>query len=151
MTMAKKAVDSTVRRLLTYTAEIIMSIILLVLICLPLAFTIPMWVQLVVFDVPRSGLFLDPVGMFGADGAIVVTVALSLVGLILGYPYLRKMLPSAADEDEPTTDKVDEEEEEDVEEVEEEDEDESEVVSEDLHETDEASEESPEVGEEVSE
>ncbi|UCE09174.1 MAG: hypothetical protein JSW61_09340 [Candidatus Thorarchaeota archaeon] len=114
MATARRAVDSTLRKLLTYTAEIIMSIILLVIVCLPLVFTIPMWIQHVVFATPRSGFLLDPVALFGGDGALVVTIALALVSLILGYPYLMKMLPSTAEEEELVEEEAENEEEEEV-------------------------------------
>ena len=69
LSVAKKAVDSTLRRILNYTAEIIMSIILLVLICIPLAFVIPMWFQTIGLGIPRTELALDPVQWFGTDSA----------------------------------------------------------------------------------
>ena len=69
MSAAKKAVDSTLRKILIYTAEIIMSIILLVVICIPLVFGVPIWFQTVVFGAARSELVINPVAWFGA-GAI---------------------------------------------------------------------------------
>ncbi|MHA2022899.1 MAG: hypothetical protein ACTSWQ_04480, partial [Candidatus Thorarchaeota archaeon] len=72
--MAKKAVDSTFRRILSYTAEIIISIILLVTICIPLAFTIPMWFEHVFFDVPRTELAINPANWWGLDGTLWVTL-----------------------------------------------------------------------------
>jgi hypothetical protein len=103
--MAKKAVDSTLRRILNYTAEIIIAIILLVTICIPLAFTIPMWFQHVIFDVPRTELTINPAAWFGLDGTLWITLFLGLVSSTLGYLYILKMKPgdtsvSVVDDDE---------------------------------------------------
>ena len=115
--IAKKAVDSTIRKILVYTAEIIMAIILLIIICLPLLFTIPMWFQWVLFQTPSADLWFNPVIMFGAGGAVWITVFIGLVSLVLSYPYVMKMLPGAAGE---TVEAEEEEEEEEEDEVEEE-------------------------------
>jgi len=93
VTMAKKAVDSTLKRILNYTAEIIMSIILLVTICIPLAFTIPMWFQHVIFDVPRPDLTINPAAWFGLDGTLWITLGLALVSLVIAYLYIIKLKP----------------------------------------------------------
>ncbi|MGY5857909.1 MAG: hypothetical protein RTU63_00965 [Candidatus Thorarchaeota archaeon] len=108
--MAKKAVDSTFRRILNYTAEIIISIILLVTICIPLAFTIPMWFQHVFFDVPRTELTINPVNWWGLDGTLWVTLFLGLVSLTIGYLYIIKMNPGVTSDDD---DEEEDEEEED--------------------------------------
>lgn len=100
MSMAKKAVDSTFRKLLNYTAEIIISIILLVTICIPLAFTIPMWFQHVFFNVPRTELTINPAEWWGLDGAFWVTVFLGLVSISIGYLYIMKMNPGVTSDDE---------------------------------------------------
>jgi hypothetical protein len=113
---AKKAVESTARKILVYTAEIIMSIILLVIICLPLAFTIPMWLQTIGLGVPRASVFLDPVAMFGAEGAFVVTLALTIVSLLVGYFYVYKLIPKGTSEEEDDETEEEPEEELDVEE-----------------------------------
>ncbi len=93
VTMAKKAVDSTLKRILNYTAEIIMSIILLVTICIPLAFTIPMWFQHVIFDVPRPELTINPAAWFGLDGTLWITLGLALVSIVIAYLYILKLKP----------------------------------------------------------
>jgi membrane protein implicated in regulation of membrane protease activity len=90
---AKRAFESTFRQVLKYTAEIIMSIILLVIICIPLAFTIPMWLQFVLLGTPLSDLTINIVGWFGYDGALWVTLLLSLISFFIGYVYIRKMNP----------------------------------------------------------
>ncbi len=93
VTMAKKAVDSTIRRILNYTAEIIFSIILLVVICIPLLFTIPGWFQYVIFGVPRPDLSINPAVWFGLDGTLWVTLLLGLVSLSIGYFLIMRMHP----------------------------------------------------------
>ena len=98
--MAKKAVNSTFRRILNYTAEIIISIILLVTICIPLAFAIPMWFQHVFFNVPRPELTINPALWWGLDGAFWVTVFLGLVSVSLGYLYIMKMNLGVTSDDE---------------------------------------------------
>ena len=115
--MAKKAVDSTFRRILNYTAEIIISIILLVTICIPLAFTIPMWFEHVFFDVPRTELAINPANWWGLDGTLWVTLFLGLVSLTIGYLYIIKMNPGVA------SDKVEDDDDDDEEEEDEADED----------------------------
>ncbi|TFG99383.1 MAG: hypothetical protein E4H14_20310 [Candidatus Thorarchaeota archaeon] len=111
--MAKKAVDSTLRRILRYTAEIIGSIILLVTICIPLAFTIPMWFEHVFFNVPRTELTINPANWWGLDGTLWVTLFLGLVTLTIGYLYIIKLDPGvASDDDEEVSDEDDDEEEE---------------------------------------
>ncbi len=106
--MAKKAVDSTLKRILNYTAEIIMSIILLVTICIPLAFTIPMWFQHVIFDVPRPELTINPAAWFGLDGTLWITLGLALVSVIVAYLYIIKLKPGVTSDsvkDEPEDEK----------------------------------------------
>ncbi|PNX51705.1 MAG: hypothetical protein BV458_11165 [Thermoplasmata archaeon M9B2D] len=149
MSTARRTIDSTFRRLLNYTAEIIMSIILLVMICIPLSITIPMWLQHVLLGTPRSELTINLVAWFGYDGALWVTLLLGLVSFSLSYIYILKMKPgitSTTDEKE-----VDEEveysdkeevafEDEDVEEEEEiaaEDQEEEEIAAEDQEEDEE--------------
>ena len=96
MSVAKKAVDSTLRRILSYTAEIIISIILLVVICIPLIFVIPMWFQFVVLGAPRTGLALDPLVWFGLDGAFFLTLLLGFISFAAAYVYILKMKPGVA-------------------------------------------------------
>ncbi len=103
MSMARKAVDSTLGRILNYTTEIIISLILLVTICIPLAFTIPMWFENVFFNVPRTNLSINPALWWGLDGAFWATLLLGLVSLTLGYLYIIKIKPgdvSVTEEDE---------------------------------------------------
>ncbi len=116
MSTARSAIDSTFRRLLSYTAEIIMSIILLIIICIPIAVTIPMWFQHVLLGTPRTELTINLVGLFGYDGALWVTLLLGLVSFSLSYIYILKMKPgitSVTDEKE-MAEVVDYPEEEDV-------------------------------------
>ena len=94
--MAKKAVDSTLKRILNYTAEIIISIILLVTICIPLAFTIPMWFQHVIFGVPRPELTINPAAWFGLDGTLWITLGLAIVSVFITYLYILKLKPGVA-------------------------------------------------------
>lgn len=111
--MAKKAVDSTIRRILNYTTEIILSIILLIIICIPLGFVAPMWLQAFLLGRPRTQLALDPVRWFGLDGATWLTILLGLVSFVLGYVFILKLKPGI------TAEAVDQEiQEEDVEEEE---------------------------------
>lgn len=142
LSVAKKAVDSTLRRLLNYTAEIILSIILLVIICIPLVLVIPMWFQHIVLGMPRNGLALDPVHWFGLDGAVWLTLLFGLVSFAIGYAFILRLKPGATAEDEPeeqTPDLEEEEEEEEeleeeVEELSEEEEEEEEASDEELEE-----------------
>ncbi|MFX1438874.1 MAG: hypothetical protein ACFFFD_01410 [Promethearchaeota archaeon] len=113
MSTARKAVDSTLRKILVYTAEIIMSIILLAVICIPLAFGVPIWFQSVVLGASTTELVINPVAWFGAGGAFWVTLLLSLISVFIGYFYVNRLIPSAGPDDE-----EEEEEEEEVEESE---------------------------------
>ncbi|MCK5266451.1 MAG: hypothetical protein KAR03_12650 [Candidatus Thorarchaeota archaeon] len=124
--MAKKAVDSTLKRILNYTAEIIMSIILLVTICIPLAFTIPMWFQHVIFDVPRPELSINPAAWFGLDGTLWITLGLALVSVFIAYLYILKLKPGV------TSDSVKDETDEEVEEKDVADEETEDSAAEDL-------------------
>ncbi|MFW9962169.1 MAG: hypothetical protein ACFFCX_01270 [Candidatus Sifarchaeia archaeon] len=99
LSVAKKAVDSTLRRILNYTAEIIMSIILLVIICIPLAFVVPMWFQTILLGRPRANVALDPVRWFGLDGATWITLLLGIVSFVLGYVYILRLKPGITSED----------------------------------------------------
>ncbi|MFX0053698.1 MAG: hypothetical protein ACFFAX_13850 [Promethearchaeota archaeon] len=128
MSTARKAVDSTLRRILIYTAEIIMSIILLVVICIPLAFGLPIWFQSVVLGAAGNELVINPIAWFGTAGAFWVTLALSLVSVFIGYFYVNRLIPSAdtgeeeeEEEEEEEFDEAEPEEEEDA------DEDEAEI------------------------
>ncbi len=94
LSKARKVVDSTLKRLLIYTAEIIASIILLILICLPLAFTVPMWVQRVFLDTPTNELWINPIAWFSAGGAVAIVILLALLSIFLGYLYIWKMTPA---------------------------------------------------------
>ncbi len=118
MSAARKAVDSTLRKVLIYTAEIIMSIILLVVICIPLAFGIPIWFQTVVFGVPSSEFLINPLSWFGASGAFWITLLLSLVSVFIGYILVYRLIPSAdtdKEEEEPEEEEEEEPEEEAIE------------------------------------
>ena len=131
LSVAKKAVDSTLRRILNYTAEIILSIILLVIICIPLVFVIPMWFQHIALGLPRPELALDPVHWFGLDGAVWLTLLIGLVSFAIGYAFILRLKPGTIAEDEPEEEKPEPDEEElDEEEIEEELEEEVEELAE---------------------
>ena len=115
LSVAKKAVDSTIRRILVYTAEIIASIFLLIIICLPLAFTVPMWIQRVALGTAVADLWVNPLVWFGSFGAVAVTIGLAIASLVLGYPYVMKLIPGQPKKEE-TVSETDEEEESDYEE-----------------------------------
>ena len=142
LSVAKKAVDSTVRRILNYTAEIILSIILLVIISIPLVFVIPMWFQVVILGTARDAVALDPMRWFGLDGALWFTFLLSFVSFFVGYLYILKLKPGSISE--PKAEPVEEEmetatSEDDVEEIEldeeeEEEEEEEETIEEEVEE-----------------
>lgn len=100
MSVAKKAVDSVLKRILIYTAEIIASIILLVIICLPMVFLIPMWLQTVLFHTSVGDLVGNPIVLFGSAGSFGITVGLGIVTFVLGYPYLLKLIPGPSREEE---------------------------------------------------
>ncbi len=91
MSVAKKAVDSTVRKILTHTAEIIMSVVLLVIVCLPLVFAIPIWFQFILLDTPAEQMLLNPLTMFGSSLAIWIVLILGIVSVVIGYPYLLEL------------------------------------------------------------
>jgi hypothetical protein len=86
-------VDSTIRRILKYTSEILISIILLILISLPLVFTVPMWVQEIVLGVPSENLAVNPIAWFGAFTTFVITIGLGILSFILGYLFLYRFIP----------------------------------------------------------
>ena len=115
LSIAKKAVDSTVKKILVYTAEIIASFILLVIICIPLVFTIPMWVQKVFLGSPTSDYLINPVVWFGVGGAVGATILLAIPSLIFGYLTVMKMTATESD-DEDESDDADETEDEEPEE-----------------------------------
>ena len=98
MSLAKKAVDSTLKKILNYTAEIIMAIFLLIFISVPLIFAIPMWFQHVLFGVSRPSLSVNPVSWFGLAGAIWITLFLGLVSFSIAYLYILKIKPGSVSE-----------------------------------------------------
>ncbi len=117
MSKAKNAIDSTFRRILAYTYEIILSAIILVIICLPLVFTVPMWVQHVLLDTPLSSLLVNPNAWFGSGGTFWITIFLGIIATALGYVMVLKLSPGG-EEDEADSSKAPEEEEVEPEEVE---------------------------------
>ena len=118
MSKAKNAIDSTFRRILAYTYEIILSAIILVIICLPLAFTVPMWVQHVLLGTPLSDLFVNPNAWFGSGGAFWITIFLAIVAFALGYVMVLKLSPGGEEAEGADSSKALEEEEAEPEEVE---------------------------------
>ena len=146
MSLAKKAVDSTLKRIFNYTAEIIMSIILLIIICVPLVFAIPMWFQNVLFGVARPNLSVNPVLWFGLDGAVWITLLLVFVSFAISYVYILKMKPGQTSEVEESDSEetMDELEAEDIEDaIEEQIEEEEELALEDQEEEELADEDTP--------
>ena len=102
LSIAKKAVDSTIKRILVYTAEIVAAFILLVIICIPLIFTIPMWIQNVVFGSTSAEYLINPVAWFGMAGAVGITLLLAIPSLVLGYITVAKMGTGVDSDDEET-------------------------------------------------
>ncbi len=96
-----------------------------------------MWVQRVALGTPIADLWVNPVAWFGSFGAVAVTILLAIGSLVIGYPYVMKLIPGKAKDAEPTPepvveDEVDEgESEEETEEPSEEKEEEVEIASED--------------------
>ena len=91
-----------------------MSIILLVIICIPLVFIIPMWFEIFVLGASRAELAIDPVRWFGFDGASWLTLLLVLVSFGIGYFYILKLKPGVVSEE--MEEEVETEEDEEVEE-----------------------------------
>jgi hypothetical protein len=89
----RKAINSTFRKILNYTAEIIMSIFLIVVICIPLVFALPMWFQHILTGVPRDQLSINLVAWFGYDGTFWLTMFLGLISFSVGYAYIMKIKP----------------------------------------------------------
>ncbi len=110
MSKAKKAIDSTFRRILAYTYEIILSAIILVIICLPLVFTVPMWVQHVLLDAPLSDLLVNPNAWFGSGGTFWITIFLGIVAIVLGYVMVLKLSPGGEEAEEVDSESPEEEE-----------------------------------------
>lgn len=94
MTIARKAVDSTLKKILLHAGEIIGSVILLIIICLPLVFVIPMWLQQIGFETSVPDLLVNPVAWLGIAGAIAVTMVVAIASAILGYAYVNLMTKS---------------------------------------------------------
>ena len=118
MSKAKNAIDSTFRRILAYTYEIILSAIILVIICLPLVFTVPMWVQHVLLGTPLSGLLVNPNAWFGSGGTFWITIFLGIVAIVLGYVMVLKLSPGGEEADEADSSETSEEKEVEPEKVE---------------------------------
>jgi hypothetical protein len=95
MSTTKKAAGSTVKRGFMYVADITMSIVLLVIICLPFAFVVPMWIQYVLLRTPTPGLALNPIALFGFIGAVAATLLLAATSIALGYVYVIRTKPRA--------------------------------------------------------
>ncbi len=111
MSKAKNAIDSTFRKILAYTYEIILSAIILVIICLPLVFTVPMWIQHVLLDTPLSDLLVNPNAWFGSGGTFWITIFLGIVAIVLGYVMVLKLSPGGEEAEDADSSKAPEEEE----------------------------------------
>lgn len=122
--VAKKAVDSTLRKIATYTAEIFASIIILILICLPLSFAVVGWIQHVLYDVPLGDVALRPVAMFGVMGTALVTIGLGILSFILVHFTSKRLFGKEEASVEESTPTEEEEVDEDAEEAPEEEEEE---------------------------
>jgi len=118
LSKAKNAIDSTFRRILAYTYEIVLSAIILVIITLPLVFTVPMWVQHVLLGTPLSNLLINPNAWFGSGGTFWITILLGIVAFALGYVMVLKLSPGSEEAEEGDSSKAPEEEEAEPEEVE---------------------------------
>jgi hypothetical protein len=70
-----------------------MSIILLVIICIPLVIAIPMWFQYVITETPANELALNLVAWFGYDGTFWLILLLGMISFSIGYVYIMKMKP----------------------------------------------------------
>ncbi|MHA1936262.1 MAG: hypothetical protein ACW97A_13385 [Candidatus Thorarchaeota archaeon] len=146
MSFAKKAVDSTIRRVFVYTAEIIASIILLVIISLPLVFAIPRWFQHVFFGTPVSDLAINPVAWLGGEGTFGVIILLAVLSIVIGNFLIPKLVIRGT---KPTSEDAEEESVEVDEDETGSDDEESEVVEADS--VDEERDETEEIAEEESE
>ncbi|RDE13939.1 MAG: hypothetical protein C4K47_05040 [Candidatus Thorarchaeota archaeon] len=93
MSTPKKSAAGTGSRVVTELADIIMSIVLLLIICLPLVFVVPMWIQYTLLRVPASNLALNPLSLFGYLGAVAVMLGLSAASILIGYVYVIKTKP----------------------------------------------------------
>lgn len=103
-----------------------MSIFLLIIICIPLVFTILMWFQLMFTNVPIDQLSINPLRWFGYEGTFWLTLFLGLISFSVGYVYIIKIKPGvttlveeepAAEIREPVEERVEEIAAEDIEEV----------------------------------
>jgi hypothetical protein len=95
MSTTKKVTGSIVKRGFMYVADITMSIVLLVVICLSFVFVVPMWIQYVLLRTPTANLALNPIVLFGFIGAIAATLLLAATSMVLGYVYVVKTKPKA--------------------------------------------------------
>ena len=93
--MARKVVDSTFRKILKHTTEIIIAIILLIIICIPLAFALPMWIQHALLGVPKSELSINPIAWIGSGGLFWIIVILGGASIIFGQLYISRLLPKS--------------------------------------------------------
>jgi hypothetical protein len=100
MSTAKKSADGAGKRIVLDVADVLTSIVLLVMICVPLAFVIPMWIQYVLLRTPASSLELNPIVGFGFLGALGATLALAAASVLIGYVFLMRMKPKAEPQDE---------------------------------------------------
>lgn len=114
--MARKVVDSTFRKILRHTTEILIAIILLVIICIPIAFALPMWIQHILLGLPKSDLAINPIAWIGSGGVFWITIFLGGASIILGYLYISRLLPKAETPEAPseTEEPTEEEEIEDI-------------------------------------
>ncbi len=94
MAIAKKAVDSTIKRILIHTAEIVFSIVLLIEISLPVIFAAPVWMEQVVLGIPYESAIYKPIAWFGVNFTIVIILALTIFSLALGYTSVSVMYGS---------------------------------------------------------
>lgn len=81
-------VKDSIKRVLMYTAEIIASVVLLVLVSLPLVFIVPMWIESVVFGTAIGDLAINPVRWFGAHLTFWIEVGLAMFSFLLLQAYL---------------------------------------------------------------
>ncbi|MGV9168498.1 MAG: hypothetical protein ACOC38_00985 [Promethearchaeia archaeon] len=81
-------IKESFKRVLVYTAEILASMILLLLVSLPLSFIVPMWIQSVVFGTAFGDLTINPIKLFGAHLTFWIEVGMALSSFLLLQAYL---------------------------------------------------------------
>jgi hypothetical protein len=58
-----------------------------------------MWLEHVIFGIPRTELSINLIAWFGYDGTLWLTLLLGLVSVSLGYLYILKLKPGSTSRD----------------------------------------------------